>query len=258
MISKPKNLITITDFIFNEAGTEGVVKMYYDGTTLSGKFNKPELLLNLVKYLVCELLVASPTVQMEIQAPGLEGLKKYVKLAIDSSWDEVISTTYQSMPTSFQAQCFTALIQDIVDPVNGNTAIASRLQLLTVASTLSDTVIKENTNCLTKLVDSMFDYDRHALPEEQKQTSITGKAFDAEVGLRLTHALGNFFIEGFIGNTKIRITKTLNTVTIFTAPLSNKGDITLIGGVNYFHNAVKAEVMDWLKTLAEKEAPKFI
>lgn len=112
----------------------------------------------------------------------------------------------------------------------------------------------EHENCLTKLVDFMFDKNVAWDPEQQLQRNITGKAHGAEVQLTVIHAVGNFFVKGYVGNRRIRIFKTHSTINIHAASMEENFDMDHL--TKSFMPYEQAEFEDWLIRLAKAQAPK--
>ncbi len=72
-------------------------------------------------------------------------------------------------------------------------------------------------NQLTRLVQRMFDKDAPWDPEAQGQSNWSGTSWGAEHNLRATHAIGNWFVEGYIESVKLRVFKNHSNVGIYIA-----------------------------------------
>lgn len=110
----------------------------------------------------------------------------------------------------------------------------------------------EHENCLTKLVDFMFDKNIAWDPEQQLQRNITGKAHGAEVQLTVIHAVGNFFVKGYVGGRRLRIYKDHSTLQIYTTNFDVDFDMSRCSKSIPVHR--QAEFEDWLIRLAKAQA----
>ena len=110
----------------------------------------------------------------------------------------------------------------------------------------------EHENCLTKLVDFMFDKNIAWDPEQQLQRNITGKAHGAEVQLTVIHAIGNFFVKGYVGARRIRIYKNHSTINIYATDF--EVDFNMDRTVKTFMPYQQAEFEEWMIRLAKRQA----
>ncbi|QYN79919.1 hypothetical protein PQD71_gp026 [Kosakonia phage Kc263] len=110
----------------------------------------------------------------------------------------------------------------------------------------------EHENCLTKLVDFMFDKNIAWDPEQQLQRNITGKAHGAEVQLTVIHAVGNFFVKGYIGGRRLRIYKDHSTLQIYTTDFNTDFDMDRCTKSIPVYR--QAEFEEWLMRLAQRQA----
>lgn len=110
---------------------------------------------------------------------------------------------------------------------------------------------EEHENCLTKLVDFMFDKDITFDIAHQTQRCITGKAHGSEVQLTVIHAAGNFFIKGYVGNRRLRIFKDHSTIHIHAAGFEE--DFNMKKPVKIFAVYEQAAFEDWIIRLAKAQ-----
>lgn len=111
----------------------------------------------------------------------------------------------------------------------------------------------EDDNLLSNLIKEMYNRDIAWKPESQGYSKVTGKAWGAEFELRCTHAVGNWYVEGWVGVMNIRIFKNhsgvqiyLTTGSVDTFP-TDRCDISL--SVNDM-----GPMFDWFKSLAQRQA----
>lgn len=110
----------------------------------------------------------------------------------------------------------------------------------------------EHENCLTKLVDFMFDKNAVWDPEQQLQRNIVGKAHGAEVQLTVVHAVGNFFVKGYIGGRRLRIYKDHSTLQLYTTSFDVDFNMDRCTKSIPVHR--QAEFEEWLIRLAKVQA----
>ncbi|AEV89636.1 hypothetical protein OBP_199 [Pseudomonas phage OBP] len=115
---------------------------------------------------------------------------------------------------------------------------------------------KEDDNPISDVIEKMFDTRDFAWAvAAQGQCKASGKAWGAEYELRFTHAVGNWYVEGYVGTMKMRIFKTHSTIQIYLTTMDcNQFDMSRCDVNLSVHD--KFGFRDWIKALAKRQAPK--
>lgn len=80
-------------------------------------------------------------------------------------------------------------------------------------------LLVEETNFISMLINDMYDNVRTWDPEKQGQSNCSSRAWGTEFNLRVSHAVGNYFVEGYVGGLKIRMFKTASGVQLYCVPI---------------------------------------
>ena len=82
-------------------------------------------------------------------------------------------------------------------------------------------LLVEETNFISMLINDMYDNVRAWDPEKQGQSNCSSRAWGTEFNLRVSHAVGNYFVEGYVGGLKVRLFKTASGVQLYCVPMDS-------------------------------------
>lgn len=106
----------------------------------------------------------------------------------------------------------------------------------------------EEQNQLTRLVDRMFDKSKNWTPENQGQSNYSGICWGAEMNFRAYHALGNWFLQGYIESTYYRVYKDHSNIGVV---ISTNRDEFSDRYTRTFNVGDKAGFLAWVKQTCE-------
>jgi hypothetical protein len=231
-----KKLVTLTRV---EIMSGQDVRLHLNAGTDTCAFHtriKDELPVLTVRCFIPELICADYDTERAIKTLSVEGLKEVFDFKVTD--EAVVELLQMGIQWIELAKFF-----GYEGPTEGIPAVVKIMQ----AEASTD-------NCLVKMVNFMFDIKKTWDIDSQTQRQITGKAFGVEVSLRLIHTLGNFFIQGYIGETRIRIYKTASTIQVSTLSMSSESkEFNEEKSYDLYSAKQDEKFLNWLRDLATSQ-----
>lgn len=108
-----------------------------------------------------------------------------------------------------------------------------------------------NRPSINSLLDKMFDDKLKLDPEAQGASKISGSAWDCSFEMRTVHAVGNWYMEGFIEAERFRVFKTPEEVKIYVAREGH--DFVTLSPSLIIKRCTKQELYEFLQERALKQ-----